>query len=365
VSYVGAPFHHDLFVSYSHGSDNSGVGFLQPWSIGFAKALENELRIDRRYRNDLSVFLDANHRPGVGVDPMAQLTPQLQKEIGGASLLVVLMSPDYVASDWCTKEREWWCERQRLLGLPTDERIAVVRIWPTPEPWPAALCDTKGVPLVGFMFHEDVSGVPRPLNYVDTPTSRSRFGLALLEIVGRITSKLDVMKERADGLRRARADADRLQQPAGQSIYLHGHVERKEAWERAALALSESGYSVVPGDPDPAAQTREDVIQLRTRRIEALAECDALLLLGTDDTRALDTDLVAVARQDRHSARARSQRPLPCGVLDTVGAPLATTVRLATARNVLADWIDGTRTPWTPQVQQWLTAKGAEAASLR
>src|SRR5689334_12884100 len=39
VSYVDSPFDHDIFVSYSHGSDAHGVPFLQSWSKAFVDAL--------------------------------------------------------------------------------------------------------------------------------------------------------------------------------------------------------------------------------------------------------------------------------------------------------------------------------------
>jgi hypothetical protein len=83
--------------------------------------------------------------------------------------------------------------------------------------------------------------------------------------------------------------------------------------------------------------------------------------MGTDDTRALDADLVVVGKHDRQSARARSNHLLPCGLLDTIGASIATPVRKATARIVQADWIDGTQTPWTPAIQKWLSDKSAQS----
>lgn len=362
MAYVGRPFEHDLFISYSHGDDGKGHGILQPWSSAFAAELERELRADRRFRQTLDVFLDSSLRPGQGVDPMAGLTPQLQAQIGAAALLVVLMSPDYLASAWCSREREWWCARQAELGLPADERIAVVRIWPTTERWPAELCDPQGEQLVGFAFHDDSAGAPRPLGWTDRAGDLGRdFKVALVGIAGRVSSRLEILKERAEALLKAYSEATKLQQQGGQSIYLHGRTNQHETWERAAIKLAEKGYAVLPGEPDPMITDPQALLELRERRVDALGSCDALLLLGTDDGRALDVDMVAVGRHDRHSARARSKRLLPCGVLDTVGEPIATAVRKATARNLQAEWLDGTCEPWIPRVQQWLVSKGVEA----
>lgn len=362
MSYVGEPFAHDLFVSYSHGDDGSGGAYLQPWSAAFAKELERELRADRKFRSALSLFLDEDHRPGRGVDPLAPLTEQLQRQIEAAALLVVLMSPDYLASAWCSDEREWWLAHQAALGLPSAERIAAVRIWPTEEPWPAALADSRGHPLVGFTFYAADGVPPRPLGWTELPGPfGTEFRKALLDLVGRLYPKLEAMKARADELRRARDEAVRLAQAGGQLLYLHGRADHARAWEAAGLALTDSGFAVVPGEPDRVDSDPARQQALRERRVETLAGCDALLLLGTEDGRALDADLVVVGKHDRQSARARSHRLLPCGLLDTVGATIATAVRRATARIVQADWIDGTPPDWTPNVRRWLAEKGVRA----
>ena len=364
-AHVGSPFSSDLFISYSHGDDGAGNGYLQPWSAAFARELERELRADRKFRSTLRVFLDQDLRPGQGVDPMAPLTEQLHSQIAESALLVILMSPDYLASKWCGDERAWWFARQQELGLPTEERVAVVKIWPTDEPWPSALTDSRGAPLVGFAFHAEGNGPPRPLGWEEMPGPFGKeFRKALLGIVGRLYPKLEATKARLTELARAKADVERLAQRGGQSLYLHGRADRAEAWERAALALTASGFAVVPGEPDPVEQDVRKLQSIRERRVEALSACDALLLVGTDDTRALDADLVVVGKHDRQSARARSNHLLPCGLLNTVGGVLVTPVRNATARIVQAEWIDGTQPTWTPAVQQWLGAKSqAEALS--
>lgn len=367
MAYVGAPFSHDIFVSYSHGDDGSGQSFMQPWSAAFARELERELRADRRFRQDLRVFLDGNHRPGQGIDPMAPLTDQLRAEIGAAAFLLVLMSPDYLASKWCEDEREWWHARQAELGLPADERIAVVKIWPTGnDPWPPALHDSRGHPLVGFPFSEPVDGSDshRPLGWFDLPGPfTTPFRKALLTVVGRLYPKLDALRCALEQRARAEAEIARLVSDSGQTIYLHGRADHAKAWEAAGMALIDHGYAVVPGEPDPVESDPKKLQEVRERRVEALCGCDALLLLGTEDGRALDADLVVVGKHDRQSARARSNRLLPCGLLDTAGAAVSTPVRRATARIMQTDWLDGTQPPWTPEVQRWLGEKARQAGS--
>jgi hypothetical protein len=234
MCYVGTPFAQDIFVTYSHGADASGKPFLQEWSVAFAQALETELRFERRFRNDLRLFLDHDYRPGQGVDPMAPLTDQLREQIGKAAILVVLMSPDYVASQWCKLEREWWHESQVSFGVANQPRIAVVRALPTPDDeWPDAFKDAAGQPLVGFAFHVDIGGAIRPLGSTDPAGAfGTEFKKALLSLVGHLYVALDKTRGWLEERRRAQQDAAKLAEDGGQAIYLHGRAEYQKKGSR-------------------------------------------------------------------------------------------------------------------------------------
>jgi hypothetical protein len=356
-----------LFVSYSHGDpDGNGMSRLRQWSQGFVRELESELRVLPELGRDLKIFLDQDHRPGSSVDPMESLTPQLRTEIGCSALLVILMSPHYLGSKWCADEREWWMERQKSTSLATDGRIAVARIWPTEAAWPEALCDERGQPLVGFCFYNKPQAAYRPQPHAwpePGPQTGDPFRAELLDMVGRISQRLKEVKKRLDEKRAAVQQASRLRAISGQVVYLHGRAQFAKAWETAAAQLSDNGMVVVPGEPDPVLNNPQALQDMRRQRVEAMSGCDALLLVSAPDARAVDADLVVVGRQDRNSARALSNHPLPCALLDHVGEAIRTERRQAAARSLAVEWIDATQPAWPPAVQQWLaTAAEIEAA---
>ncbi|WP_224791323.1 toll/interleukin-1 receptor domain-containing protein [Pseudomonas fluorescens] len=348
-----------MFVSYSHGGDDGkGKGLLQPWSAVFVEALERELRLEKQLYKELRIFLDKDERLGHGVDPMSPLTDQLREHINESALLVILMSDQYLESAWCTEERNWWCQHQEKLGFAINERIAVVKIWPTTAAWPPPLSDSRGEHLVGFEFHTSISGSVRPLGWTDEPfSSNPTFRKALLGIVAQLIAKLSALKVRLEERGRTVAAIDHLHQPGGQTLYLHGRADQAQAWEKAGLALADKGFCVLPGSPDEVEDNPQKIQETRERRVEILSDCDALLLLGTANDRALDADLVVIGKHDRQSARSRSSRPLPCALLNTVGTAIITPMRQASARHVQADWIDGTKDNWTSQIPQWLQDK--------
>lgn len=366
MSYVGEPFRNDVFVSYSHGSDAQGDATLRDWSLAFVRALKDEMRVSPAFRNSLQLFVDAHDATGQGIDPMAPLTPQLEAQVGASALLLVLLSPDYQASAWCKDEREWWWQRQAGTGVQPAGRVAMVRVWPEgPWPsgrWPPELSDAAGQPLVGYRFHAGEGYRARPLGWTQWKTG---FDPAVLEAVvglaGDLCQKLDDVKAAVERQRQAQADTQRLAGAGGQTLYLHGRVDRAAEWERAAEALLDGGYAVLPGAPDPVEGDPARLGTIRERRVETLTGCDALVLLGSSDGSAIDADLAVVGKQDRNSARARSNRWLPCALLDTAGAPVATAVRRATARLMQTDWLDVTHDPLVPVVQRWLGDKAAQA----
>jgi hypothetical protein len=182
----------------------------------------------------------------------------------------------------------------------------------------------------------------------------------LLGMVGRIWQRLATVREQLEEQRRRKAEAERLTASSGQVIYLHARQTHAEAWERAGDALTQRGFVVMPNEPDPVERDPKRAREIAEHRVDTLGGCDGLLLLGADDGRALDADLIVVGRQDRQLARARSERLLPCAVLDTAGPVIATPRRLATARALNIDWIDTTQGMWMPEVGSWLVeASGA------
>lgn len=362
MSYIGEPFSYDLGMSYSH-ADVLGVGSskLKTWSRGFMRQLEGELRMNPKFGAKLKLFFDEHDAQDQGLDPLGKLTDQLQKNIGGAALLTVLMSEYYLMSRWCADERQWWCDQQRTLGLSCDERVAVARVWPTTSAWPEAFVDGRGQQMLGFYFYDRAKeDRPQPFGWPEpNDQTAGAFRDQLLDLVGWLWRKIDDLKKSMDERRRAQAEAAKLAEPTGQVVYLHGRAEQTKAWEAANAALASGGFTVVPGEPDAVEGDFTKLQEARQRRVETLSECDALLLLGAGNGRALDADLVVVGRADRHSARAMSKRFLPCGLLDMVGKEIATPQRLITARTLQVDWIDSMQTEWPGDVQRWLTAKGA------
>jgi hypothetical protein len=367
MCFVGEPFKHDLFVSYSHGSiDGRGTSLLKTWSGEFVEDLERQIRQIRHFRA-VRVFLDQNQRPGQGVDPTAPLTETLKDEIAASALLVILMTPDYLASRWCEQERDWWISRHMPDAIGAGGRIFVCRVLPNVEdlpwepehdhkPWPSALKDSAGEALPGFWFHsrDDVDDATVPFRWDGVTHDLNEYDQARRELIRVVTARLRKIKQRLNERRREKESQTGLAGPGRKIIYLHGREAHAEAWQRARDALVRSGYVIYPSVPETNLLSQEllDFRQIkaaRHKRILQLGECDAILILCVAyPSDELDIDLAAIGRKDRESARDLSNKFLPCAVLDLVGKPIDKATEFAIER------LDGRKLGWEMEVASWL-----------
>jgi hypothetical protein len=361
MSFVGPTFRHDIFVSYSHGDvDEDGESLLKQWSLAFVRELERELQAFDDLGPHIRIFVDQGHRPGHHLDPMVPLTDGLLVEIAHSAILTILMTPTYLGSAWCRQELDWWLRSQGPHQLGHEGRIAVARVWPTgAEVWPQGLLDREGHELVGHFFYNRTTSAIRPQPYswpMVTSKTVGAFRDALLDFVGNIRVRLLKVKGELEDRLRAEEDKRRLAAHSGQVIYLHGRESQSKQWDRVNRDLEDEGYIVLPLVPEPLESDPRRMRAAQQNRIDTMSGCEALMLLGTEDMGALSADLVVIGRLDRHQAVARSNRILPCGVADTVGALKHAPQWSRKAAHLGIDWFDASKTGWTPQIRDWLQA---------
>lgn len=361
MSFVGDPFEHDIFITYSHGDvDGDGNSLLKQWSEGFAKGLEQELKLMQDQLPGIKIFRDQHARPDQALDPMEPLTEQLKEDIAGSAILSILMTPHYLNSDWCEDERNWWLDAQQQNELQINGRLAVAQILPTTEAdWPEVLIDSRGHRLVGQRFYDPAAPYARPYEWPQpTSTSGDPFRGTLVAYIGNLMVHLKALRSLVQEKERQKTEAMKLAAEGGQAIYLHGSQENSEIWEDVWSDLESAGFQVYPSEPDPVSKDLEDTQKISKSRIEILKGCDALLLVGTDDTRMLDADLVVVGRNERHQARAFSDKLMPCAVVDKAGLADTRQRILTNARRLGVHWFKAEDEAWISDIPPWLQGAG-------
>ena len=169
-------------------------------------------------------------------------------------------------------------------------------------------------------------------------------------LTGAIAQRLKSTRKVLEDRHREWEQQQKAQAHGGQVLYLYGRADFARDWNSACERLQQHAFVVCPAHPEPVA-TNGGLEQ--EARIQ-IAASDGLLILGTGNDRALDSDMIVVGRRYRHLAIAGRRATLPCAVFDTVGSRLQEDRRLLNARNLGISWIDGTREDWPQRLTGWL-----------
>lgn len=337
----------DVFVSYSHGAFSGQSNTrLKAWSQQFAADLREELVTAGL--DGLSLFLDASDRQDESVDRTANLSTNLKVSVEGAGVLAALLSRPYLHSRWCTQEREWWFARNHPDRLGAGGRLFPCHVLPTEE-------NDRPDPLrgpLGYLFYDKdkPSEQARPYTWGGTTADRDPYLSALLKLSGDIAQRLREIRKILDDRRTEWEQQQKAQAPGGQILYLYGRAESASDWAGACERLQQQAFVVNPEGPEPLTENGG----LHPDSRSQLTASDGLLILGTSNGRALDSDMVVVGRRYRHLAIAERKAPLPCAIFDTVGPPLQQERRIRNATSLGISWIDGTRADWPQRLAGWL-----------
>jgi hypothetical protein len=99
--------------------------------------------------------------------------------------------------------------------------------------------------------------------------------------------------------------------------------------------------------------------KVRIDRVKTMTGCDAILILGVDHSSSLSSDIATIGRLDRQQAIARSSRPLPCGVLDTLGLARTRPTWPKQIGQLGIDWLDVTDKNPAILIRNWLSGVSA------
>ncbi|MBV9833152.1 MAG: toll/interleukin-1 receptor domain-containing protein [Alphaproteobacteria bacterium] len=241
MAYLAPHYAYDIFVSYATThSDRSGESPLATWTHALVRNLVHSIRdLDPRF-DDLNVWLDEHYDPTVG------LTSELKNSVSKSALLLIIMSPSYLRSDWCGRERDWFAAE--VHARQQDQRpVFIIKAVPTSEQkWPSFLRDDSGEPPVGFRFHD--GQLPLPYGRGDPQSLDYRQELiALRTEVIRSLSEIDRSLREIDSRMPPSLPPARQQPPSigdpGSRVFLCHASEDKPAVKELYQRLKSSGFS--------------------------------------------------------------------------------------------------------------------------
>lgn len=179
------PEHADIFVSYAWENDKPGPGLKTGWVSFFFDFLVLGLAQKLGSTRDFSIFIDRK------MPSNTRLTPELEAQVRTSALLLPILSPSYLGSDWCKLELATFLDEEARRATGSRSRIFAVE-YERVEP-PAGV---KDLLRKRFWTEDPVSQETRVLGFPELlPADKERYYDILNDLCNDIASELKLQKQ--------------------------------------------------------------------------------------------------------------------------------------------------------------------------
>jgi hypothetical protein len=230
-------FENDIFISYAHIDDQPLVEGQKGWISSFHRALE--IRLAQLM----------GRAPSLWRDPKLQgndiFSDRLVQRLPGVALLVCVLSPRYVRSDWCMRElSEFIKATADTGGLRIGDKARVFKIVKTPVPLGQQPEEFRG--LLGYDFYtvDPEIGRARELSQTGDSDCQRQYWLKLDDLAHDIAESLERMDRGAAVETRPPADS--------RTVYLaETSFDMRDERDVVRRELLGHGHVVLPDRPLP------------------------------------------------------------------------------------------------------------------
>lgn len=256
-------FEKDLFISYAHIDNESLSPGQEGWISIFHKALEIRLSQIR------------GERPRIWRDPNLQgnayFSDDILEGLSNSALLVSILSPRYLKSEWCIRELQNFCQvAAQDAGIRVgDNKARLFKVVKTHVPREQHPSEFES--FIGYEFFEfDDAGRPQEFDKIYGPELAQKFYAKLNDLAYDIHQTLEIVEAlpTGDGVQReAGAVTPSSQSIAGKTIYLaETTYDLQNSRDKIRRELTMAGHQVLPAQPlsfapDFAQRVQENLAQ--------------------------------------------------------------------------------------------------------
>lgn len=242
------PFEHDVFISYPHLSNRDDSSGHNGWVAKFHQDLK--LRLSHHLGRDARIWRD-NKLPFGGVFSDA-ISARLRK----STVLLCVLSPAYVRSEWCLRELDEFCrEAAQTGGLVVNDQSRIIPAIMTPiGRHPDALNST--VYCEFYDISENRGGAPREFSQVPGGYKHEEYKELVNQIAWAVKTMVELLGDAppANGVR---------------AVYLAETTsDQDDNRDKLKDELEDRKFVVLPSDPLPmrTAQTYADAVSENLKR---------------------------------------------------------------------------------------------------
>jgi hypothetical protein len=250
-------FDGDAFISYAHLDNQELVEGRKGWVANLHRALE--IRVGQLLGKAPHIWRDPKLQ---GNDFFADTLVDRLKKV---ALLVAVVSPRYIRSDWTQRElKEFWKAAESQGGIRVADKSRVFKVLKTPVPLEQQQPELQA--LLGYEFFrvDPETGKARELDEVFGADAQREFWIKLDDLAHEIAALLERLeREQRDG------QAPSPVEDRGCVYLAETTSDLREAREMIRRDLEQQGYTVLPSEPLPhvgdevAAAVREQLTRCR------------------------------------------------------------------------------------------------------
>lgn len=228
-------FDKHLFISYAHIDNQPLSPQQQGWITRFHATLAAQLSM--RIGRQAEIWRDDKLR---GNDIFAD---EIVEQFDRTAILVSVLTPRYLASEWCTRElREFCAKAQQTGGVILDNKARVFKVLKAPvesqDALPAPLRNT-----LGYEFFSDEDGAPLELD----PAYGEKYAEGYLRKVGILAWDAAQLLGRMEQAASSAPSSPTPPAAAKAAVYLaECSRDRRDVREMLEADLKLHGYAVLP-----------------------------------------------------------------------------------------------------------------------
>ena len=232
----------DIFISYAHVDNESLTEGQKGWISQFHRTLE--IRLRQLLGENPRIWRDMKLS---GTDIFDE---KIINEFGQTKLMVSIVSPRYVNSEWCNRElNEFYNQAEEGLGIRVGEKSRIIKVVKTPVEGDGTGGSAHGIfnSLLGFEFFDidPDSGRVREFNEEFGHEAKRNYLERVYDLAHEITGILKEMG--GDG-----PSAEPTANKTGRVVYLADVTsDLKAERDRIRRELLERGHTVLPDRPLP------------------------------------------------------------------------------------------------------------------
>ena len=264
---LGSAFAQDLFISYAHLDNEAQLSGQEGWVSAFHRSLE--VRVGQLLGKKPVIFRDPKSH---GEDALGDANIE---RVPKSALLITVLSPRYVKSEWCHRELQEFVKASSSTGGPKwGSRYRVFKVVKTPTPLERHPPEIQKLLSYEFFKLDPDTGRPRELDQIFGPEAQRDYWARLDDLAHDV---VDVLEHAEVASRQFAATSDAGDSARGVAaatesgkglIYLaQTTYDLKDERDAVRRDLQRHGYLILPEEPLPLVQQElEEFVQAELAR---------------------------------------------------------------------------------------------------